>query len=98
MKRLRGKPFALVGVSVDPPGREPERLREFMAKEDLNWRTFVDGRVIARQWNSPATPTFYVLDPAGTIRHKWVGSPGEKAIDAALEKLIRATEDVEAGR
>jgi hypothetical protein len=22
------------------------------------------------------------------IRHKWVGAPGEKAIDMALEKLI----------
>src|SRR5260370_41263401 len=31
----------------------------------------------------------YVIDHKGVIRHKWVGSPGEKAIDAALDKLIR---------
>jgi hypothetical protein len=26
------------------------------------------------------------------IRHKWVGAPGEKAIDTALEKLIHEAE------
>lgn len=26
------------------------------------------------------------------IRHKWVGAPGEKAIDTALEKLINEAE------
>jgi hypothetical protein len=26
------------------------------------------------------------------IRHKWFGSPGEKAIDTALEQLINAAE------
>jgi hypothetical protein len=26
------------------------------------------------------------------IRHKWIGSPGEKAIDTALEKLINEAE------
>jgi hypothetical protein len=24
----------------------------------------------------------------GVIRYKWIGAPGEKAIDTALEKLI----------
>jgi hypothetical protein len=26
------------------------------------------------------------------IRHKWIGHPGEKAIDSALEKLIQEAE------
>jgi len=39
-----------------------------------------------------ATPAFYVLDHAAVIRHKWIGHPGEKAIDAALEKLIQEVE------
>jgi len=48
-----------------------------------------DSGDITRQWNSPATPTFYVIDHEGTIRRKWVGgSPGEAAMDAALETLI----------
>lgn len=60
-----------------------------MLKENLNWRSTSDRGAIAPKWNSPGTPVYYILDPAGVIRNKWVGSPGEKAIDAAIEKLIQ---------
>jgi hypothetical protein len=46
---------------------------------------------INAKWN-PSTPSYYVLDPRGVIRYKWVGAPGEKAIDTALEKLINEAE------
>ena len=62
-----------------------------MEKEKLNWRSFADGRPIRERWNA-ATPGYYVLDHKGVIRYKWVGNPGEKAIDAALEKLIQAAD------
>ena len=58
-----------------------------MDKEDLPWRTFADDGSIAKKWNSPA---FYVLDHQGVIRHKWVGHPGDEAIEAAVEKLVQA--------
>ena len=64
-----------------------------MDKEKLTWRSFADQGNIAARWNLSATPTFYVIDHKGVIRHKWVGSPGEKAIDAALEKLIHEAEE-----
>jgi hypothetical protein len=38
-------------------------------------------------WNL-STPSDYVLDPKGVILLKWLGAPGEEAIDTALEKLI----------
>ena len=63
-----------------------------MSREKLNWRSFTGQDAIIRQWNDPTTPTFYVIDHTGTIRHKWVGSPGEKSLDAALEKLIQEVE------
>jgi hypothetical protein len=63
-----------------------------MEKEKLSWRSFADQGAIVSKWKLSGTPTFYVLDAKGVIRHKWVGSPGEKAIDAALEKLIQETE------
>ena len=68
-----------------------------MEKEKLPWRSFVDlGNAgtgpIAKRWNHSATPTFYLIDHKGVIRHKWTGAPGEKAMDAALEKLIEAAE------
>jgi hypothetical protein len=68
-----------------------------MVKENLTWRTFADaGRLgrgaIAASWNFAATPTLYIIDHKGIIRYKWLASPGEKAIDAALEKLIKVAE------
>jgi hypothetical protein len=62
-----------------------------MDKEKLPWRSFADGGAIQAQWNA-ATPAYYILDAKGVIRYKWVGSPGARAIDAALEKIIKEAE------
>ena len=63
-----------------------------MVKENLNWRSFVDQGAIAAKWKPAGTPTFYLIDHQGVIRYKWAGSPGEKVMDAALEKEIKAAE------
>ncbi len=60
-----------------------------MDKEKLNWRSFADPGTINAKWNQPGTPTYYVIDHQGVIRYKWIGNPGEQAIDMALEKLIK---------
>lgn len=83
------KPFALLGVNVNP--YDAKKLKPVMDKEKLNWRSFTDGLAIGVKWNA-ATPGYYVIDPKGVIRYKWVGNPGEKAIDGALEKLIQEAE------
>jgi hypothetical protein len=85
----------LIGVNVN--GYDAKQLKEAMDKEKLNWRSFADPGAlgqgaIAAKWNLPGTPTYYVIDPKGVIRYKWVGSPGEKAIDAALDTLIKEAE------
>ena len=67
---------------------DAKKLKEIMDKEKLNWRSFVIQDAINAQWNQPGTPMYYVIDHDGVIRHKWFGSPCEKAIDAALDKLI----------
>jgi peroxiredoxin len=95
VQNLKDKPFALIGVNVT--GSNAEQLKETMAKEKLPWRSFADtGPIfkgpIASKWSLTATPTLYVIDPAGVIRYKWVGSPSAKVIDAALEELIGAME------
>lgn len=90
MKKLADKPFALVGVNTN--AYDAPKLKEVMVKEEMNWRSTADLGPIAKNWNSPGTPVYYVLDPQGIIRYKWVGSPGEKALDAALEKLIAEAE------
>jgi hypothetical protein len=69
-------------------------------KENLTWRSFSDppagagGGPIARRWNLSGTPTIYLLDARGVIRHKWLGGAREQVIDHAVEKLVR---EVEAG-
>ncbi len=85
----------MIGVNVT--GYGVNYLKQTMTKEKLSWRSFADAGpigqgLIASQWNLSATPTFYVLDPKGVIRYKWLGSPGAKAIDTALDKLIKEAE------
>jgi hypothetical protein len=87
---LQGKPFALIGVNLNR--YDIKKLKEVMGKEKLPWRSFADGGPIASKWNLYGTPTLYVLDHKGLIRYKWMGSPSEKVIDAALEKLIKEAE------
>lgn len=94
---MENRPFALLGVNTN--GYPAAKLKEVMDKEKLNWRSFVDARgeegsqgSISGKWNLQGTPTIYVLDHKGVIRHRWLGSPGESAIDAALEALIKEAE------
>jgi hypothetical protein len=92
---LKDKPFALIGVHIG--GSEAKQLKEVMEKEKITWRSFVDAGnagagPIATRWNLSATPTFYLIDHTGLIRFKWAGPPGEKVMDAALHKLIKAAE------
>jgi hypothetical protein len=89
VKQLAEKPFALIGVHGN--GYEPKKLKAVMEKEKLNWRSFA-GRAVAAQWNPRSTPSYYVIDHKGVIRNKWLGYPGMKAIDSALERLIGEAE------
>jgi hypothetical protein len=93
---LKDKPFALLGIHIG--GSNAKQLKEVMEKDKLTWRSFVDAGnagagPIAAKWNLSATPTFYVIDHKGVIRYKWAGAPGEKVMDEALDKLIKATEE-----
>jgi len=92
---LKDKPFALLGVHVG--GSTVKQLKEIVEKEKITWRSFVDAGnagagPIATKWNLSSTPTFYLIDHKGVIRYKWAGPPGEKALDAALDKLLKAAE------
>jgi hypothetical protein len=86
VKNLAKKPFALIGVHG--LAYEPKKLKEVMEKEKLNWRSFADRRVISAKWSGRSTPTYYIIDHKGVIRYKWLGYPGAKAIDAALDELL----------
>ena len=67
-----------------------------------NHRDYVYHRTaIIEDWSLSNTPTFYVIDHKGIIRHKWVGSPSDnkrsgmpdpKTMEAALSKLVADAE------
>ena len=90
MKKLEEKPFALLGVNTN--NSEAKKVKEVMAREKLNWRSFVAQETITAEWNNPGTPMYYVIDHRGVIRSKWFGYPGAKALDTALEQLIQEAE------
>ena len=92
MKQFEKRPFALIGVNTNP--KEPQKLEEVMEREKLPWRSFADNGDIVRRWNLAGTPTIYLIDHAGVIRYKWVGAPGAKALEEALEKLVLEAEKV----
>ena len=89
MQKLAKKPFALIGVNLN--GYDAEELKKATDKEQLNWRSFADPGEINAKWNA-APQTFYLIDSKGVIANKWVGSPGENVIEAALEELIKEAE------
>jgi len=91
VETLANEPFALIGVHVG--GSTVAELGKLMEREQLPWRSFVDpgnatAGPISTSWNAPSTPTFFVLDAKGVIRHKFVGKVDPDVLDAALRKLI----------
>jgi hypothetical protein len=94
VKKLADKPFALIGVNSDT---DKEKLRKRMEEEQITWRSFWNGPEgtrgpISEAWNVQGWPTLYIIDHKGVIRHKYLGSPGDKVLDEAIDKLIAEAE------
>jgi hypothetical protein len=97
VKKLADKPFALVGVNSD---RDLKELKPVLEKEQITWRSFWNGPQgtrgkISEEWNVHGWPTLYLIDHKGVIRHKWLGFPGDKVLDKAVEKLVKEAETAE---
>ena len=88
VKRLEGKPFALLGINSDPK----DHLKAVMQKENITWRSWWDGGdtdgPIAQAWGVEGWPTIYVLDHKGVIRFKNVrGEAMDKAVNQLLKEM-----------
>jgi thiol-disulfide isomerase/thioredoxin len=84
VKKLEGKPFALVSVSCD---EEKDTLKEFLQDTAMPWEHWWAGRngELSKALNIRFYPTIYVVDAKGVIRYKNIR--GEK-LDEAVEKLL----------
>jgi hypothetical protein len=91
VKRLEGKPFALLGINTDSS-------RAVLSKAEkangITWRSWFDGAPgkgpICKLYKVTSFPTIYVLDHKGVIRYTNVR--GEK-MDQAVEQLLKEMED-----
>ncbi len=89
VKKLEGKPFALVGVNSDT---DRKQLKEVLKAENITWRSFWDGGKIggpiATRWNVHGWPTIYILDHRGVIRARDLrGSSLEKKVEEFLKEV-----------
>jgi hypothetical protein len=89
VKRLAGKPFALLGINSD---KNLEGLHATMAKEEITWPSWFDGGStggpIATLYQVRSWPSIFVLDPNGVIRFRDVrGKDLDKAVDHLLEEF-----------
>ena len=85
VKRMAGKPFALVGVNTD---KTLETYKNAVIKKNLIWRSFYDGPPggpISKLYKVRGYPTILVLDKNGVVRYRDVKG---KALDRAVEKLL----------
>ena len=90
VKRLEGKPFALLGINSDSDKSETKKR---CRKEEMAWRSWFDGNggPIAGAWGVRSYPTIYVLDHKGVVRFKNVrGEAMDKAVDQLLAELQKS--------
>ncbi|GAC1312537.1 MAG: hypothetical protein NVSMB14_14390 [Isosphaeraceae bacterium] len=89
VKRLKDKPFALIGINSDG---DKDLLRKRLKEENISWPFFWDGGntsgPIASKWNIKGWPTIFVLDSKGVIRYRDVrGEEMDKAVDELLAEM-----------
>jgi Thioredoxin-like len=90
VKKMEGKPFALIGVNSD---RDREALKPTLGKEQITWRSFWNGAggttgPISDTWGVTGWPTLVLIDQKGVIRQRWTGSPSGEILDREIEALV----------
>jgi hypothetical protein len=88
VKKLEGKPFALLGINTD--GNKNDVLKK-NAAEMITWRSWWDRSPegpICHQYGVQGFPTLVVLDGKGVIRYKGSDLRGKK-LDDAVETLLK---------
>src|SRR6184192_2149742 len=90
VKKMEGKPFALIGVNSD---NDREELKPVLQREQITWRSFWNGGgldgPISRAWKVEGWPSIWVIDAKGVVRYKYIGSPGGDQLDRAVESLMK---------
>ena len=92
VKEMKGRPFVHVGVSVDP-GRET--VRAFAKKTPMPWEHWWVGPKgwALETWDVVGSPTVYVIDHEGVIRHHQAGfDPTTDKLSEVVRDLVKKAE------
>ncbi len=91
--RMKGKPFALIGVNSD---RDINTVKKACQTDNLTWRSFWNGPKgtggpISAFYGVRGWPTIYLIDHNGVIRYKNKRGP---ELDKALDLLVSQVDSV----
>jgi thiol-disulfide isomerase/thioredoxin len=90
VERMKGKPFALLGINVDDYN---EAFHARVKKEGITWRSFQDrreGKPDITEELSLIFPSVVLIDHAGIVRGWWRGAPAPDVLDREIDKLVKA--------
>jgi thiol-disulfide isomerase/thioredoxin len=89
VERLKGRPFALIGVDGDEDKIGAKRVAQ---QEGMTWRSFWDGGPaqgpIITRWGIHSWPTIYVIDHEGVIRFQAVDFPNKENFEEVVDRLL----------
>jgi len=95
-ERMKGKPFAMVGVNGDDILADARRAVEH---EKMTWPSFWNGKdgsngPITSAWNVSGWPMIYVIDAGGIIRFKFegYGAPTSNMLNGSVDELMKELE------
>ncbi len=100
-RELGPRGLRLVGVHVTtqgtPPGTDDEAIRRKAEAGGVRHATLVDDRdVVAAAFGVEATPSYFVYDAAGKLRHFHAGYGADATVERALERVLREAEGAHA--
>ena len=90
VERMKGRPFALLGVNVD---QDKEALQSSIKDGEVTWRCWWEGREDGpnrQRWKVNEIPSVFVIDAKGIIRAKEIEG---KAMGAVVDQLVKECED-----
>ena len=89
MKRLAGKPFALLGINSDA---DREATKQANKKQQITWRSWWDDGSkfgpIQTKWQVEQRPIVYILDAKGVIRYKSTPNVDGEDLAAVVDSLL----------